>query len=365
MATCPHCQEEYSPPSAKFCDKCGKSVGEVPADSASSQPDVVAPEGSPVAAEKMSGLEVPAVSQPVATVDEPIGSDFNARSILVGEGNVPAGASGDAGGDTSYKFIMPGEGNIAQQTITNITTTEVKFCAAGNEELSGNRQLFKCPECNRQPICDRHFDDGQQLCTGCIEKRKSQASEMSQLLSEDELVILGGEVVPRSTVRLVNGQLVAEDGRRAADLKSQTFYAKPKQWFRVKPKLLRLEQQAMHRLHPHMQVGWTEEGDLCWDGIVRVRSGNEYQIHLRYPHRFPFAPPKAFVLNPKIERSRHIYEDGHLCLFHKDDAAWETNTTAAVVMSWVSLWLHCHEVWKETGEWIRPEVDKIVISPKY
>ena len=114
-----------------------------------------------------------------------------------------------------------------------------------------------------------------------------------------------------------------------------------------------------------MQIGWTDEGDCCWDGIVKVRSGNEYQIHLRYPHRFPFAPPKAYVINPKIERSRHIYDDGHLCLIHKDDGAWQTNTTAAVVMSWVSLWLHCHEVWKETGDWIRDEADQVEISPTY
>lgn len=341
MATCPHCQGEYSPPSAKFCDKCGKPVGEVPAASASAQPDVVVPEGLPVVGES-SGLGVPAASQLVATAEEPGGGDTNVRNILTGEGNV------SAGGDITYN-----------------TSVQEKWCAIGREQLFGDRQVFQCAQCYKNPVCELHFDRNLGLCNNCTGGRASKAAEMSQLLSEDEIVILGGEVVPRSTVRLVNGQLVAEDGRRAADLKSQTFYAKPKQWFRVKPKLLRLEQQAMHRLHPHMQVGWTEEGDCCWDGVVRVRSGNEYQIHLRYPHRFPFAPPKAYVVNPKIERSRHIYEDGHLCLFHKDDAAWETNTTAAVVMSWVSLWLHCHEVWKETGEWVRPEVDKIEISPKY
>ena len=340
MATCPHCQEEYSPPSAKFCNKCGESIGETPAASATSQPELVLPEERPVAAES-SGLGVSAAPQPVAT----------------------AAASG--AGDTSNRYVMPGEGNIGQQNVTNITSVQEKYCAVGREQLFGDRQRFQCAQCYKDPVCELHFDASRGLCKNCAGSQASKAAEMSQLLSEDEIVILGGEVVPRSTVRLVKGQLVAEDGRRAADLKSQTFYAKPKQWFRVKPKLLRLEQQAMLRLHPHMQIGWTDEGDCCWDGIVRVRTGNEYQIHLRYPHRFPFAPPKAFVVQPKIERSRHIYEDGHLCLFHKDDAAWETNTTAAVVMSWVSLWLHCHEVWKETGEWVKPEVDKIEISPNY
>ena len=340
MATCPHCQKEYSPPSAKFCDKCGKAVGEIPVASAPAQPDVVVPEGREVAAESL-GLGVPAASQPVATAVAPSGGDTNTRIVATGEGNV------SAVGDIIYNPV------------------EVKYCAIGREQLSGDRQLFQCAQCYKNPVCELHFDASRGLCKNCAGGQASKAVEMTQLLSEDEIVILGGEVVPRSTVKLVNGKLMAEDGRTAADLKTQTFYAKPKQWYKVKPRLLKLERQAMHQLHPHMQIGWSEEGDCCWDGIVRVRSGNEYQIHLRYPHRFPFAPPKAYVVQPKIERSRHIYEDGHLCLFHKDDAAWENNTTAAVVMSWVSLWLHCHEVWKETGEWVRPEVDKIEISPKY
>ncbi|PKB81860.1 MAG: hypothetical protein BZY88_05580 [SAR202 cluster bacterium Io17-Chloro-G9] len=333
MATCPHCQEEYSPPSAKFCNRCGESVGEITAASAPVQADVVAAESV------RSGI--PEASQPVATAEAP------------------------DGGDTNVKNIVTGEGNIAGQNVTVNQNVEVKYCAVGREQVFGDRQLFQCSQCYKNPVCELHFDASQGLCNNCAGGQASKAAEMTQLLSEDEIVILDGEVVPRSTVKLVNGQLVTEDGRRAADLKSQTFYARPKQWYKVKPKLLRLEQQAMQRLHPHMQMGWTEEGDCCWDGIVRVRSGNEYQIHLRYPHRFPFAPPKAYVVNPKIERSRHIYEDGHLCLFHKDDSAWENNTTAAVVMSWVSLWLHCHEVWKETGDWIKPEADQVIITPRY
>lgn len=364
MPTCPHCREEYSPDSAKFCNRCGVSFGDMPA-AVTTQSDMVEPEGQPVAAEQMSGTSGPAVSQPVATLGSPIGGDVNVQTSPVGDGGLSSEAANDSGGDTTNKNIITGEGNIGQQNITNITTTEVKFCAAGNEELSGNRQLFKCPECNRQPVCDRHFDDSRNLCELCVQRQKEKAIEMTELLSDDTTVIVGGEVVPRSTVKLVGGRLVSEDGRMAAEMKPQTFYARPKQWFRVKPKRLKLEQQAMHQLHPHMQIGMTDEGDCCWDGIVKVRSGNEYQIHLLYPHRFPFAPPKAFVINPKIERSRHIYDDGHLCLFHKDDAAWQTNTTAAVVMSWVSLWLHCYEVWKETGEWVRKEADQVVISPTY
>ena len=364
MPTCPHCREEYSPDTAKFCNRCGVSFGDMPA-AVSAQPDLVEPEGQPVAVEQMSGSGVSVASQPVGTLGSPIGGDIKVQSFPVGDGSLSAGAANDSSGDITNKNIITGEGNIGQQNITHITTTEVKFCAAGNEQLSGNSQLFKCPECNRQPVCDRHFDNSRNLCDLCVQRQKEKAIEMADVLRQPTVVIVAGEVVPKDTVTLVDGRLEDQYGRKAAELKRQTFYAKPKQWFRVKPKRLNLEQQAMHQLHPHMQIGWTDEGDCCWDGIVKVRSGNEYQIHLRYPHRFPFAPPKAYVINPKIERSRHIYDDGHLCLIHKDDAAWQTNTTAAVVMSWVSLWLHCHEVWKETGDWVREEADQVEISPTY
>ena len=276
MATCPHCQEKYSPPSAKFCDKCGKSVGEVPGASASAQPDVVVPEGLPVAAES-SGLGVPGAAQLVATAEEPGGGDTNVRNILTGEGNV------SAGGDITYN-----------------TGLQEKWCAIGREQLFGDRQLFQCAQCYKNPVCELHFDVSRGLCKNCTGGQGTKAAEMSQLLSEDEIVILGGEVVPRSTVRLVNGQLVAEDRRRAADLKSQTFYAKPKQWFRVKPKLLRLEQQAMQRLHPHMQMGWTEGGIAA--GTVLSESGLATSIRytLGIPTGFPSRRPKHMWSIPRL-----------------------------------------------------------------
>ena len=180
MATCPHCQEEYSPPSAKFCNRCGESVGEV----AAAQPDVVAAESV--------GSGVPDASQPVATAEAPGGGDTTTRIVSTGEGNL------SAGGDITYN-----------------TSIQEKWCAVGHEQLFEDRQLFRCAQCHRNPVCELHFDASQGMCNNCAGGQASKAAEMSQLLGEDDIVILGGEVVPRSTVTLVNGQLVAEDGRRA------------------------------------------------------------------------------------------------------------------------------------------------------
>ena len=121
MATCPHCQEEYSPPSAKFCDQCGKPIGETPAASAPAQPDLVMPDGRPVA--------------------------------------------------------------------------QVLFCVVGNEELFGDRIMYRCPKCARAPVCDTHFNLGAYgMCPDC----------WFSLTDEDRLF----EMAPRSSVRFLNGNLI-------------------------------------------------------------------------------------------------------------------------------------------------------------
>ena len=121
----------------------------------------------------------------------------------------------------------------------------------------------------------------------------------------------------------------------------------------------------MRRFYPSFQMAAASNGDLYWHGVVTTWMGNDYEIQLHYPISFPYIPPKAYVVQPKIAQSRHIYPDGHLCMFHRDDSSWEPTTTGATVMSWVSLWLHCYEAWQETGVWPREEHDEVVITTAY
>ena len=159
--------------------------------------------------------------------------------------------------------------------------------------------------------------------------------------------------------------MTTHDRRPVATIKENTWYVSSKQWYRVKPQLLEREQKAMARFYPSMNLGFESNGNASWEGAIVTWSGKSYKIALRYPPVFPYRAPLAYVVNPKIEESRHIYPDGHLCLFHKDDKAWQVNTTGATVMSWVTLWLHCYEAWRESGHWPRPEADQMVITPKY
>ena len=368
MANCPHCLAEYIPdPQQQFCSDCGKSLEE-----SSTATDLVSGAGDPV--ETQTGTE--------RTVPSP----------------APTGIE---------RTMVVGEGNIVGDTVSIRHEIAVEFCASGAERIYEGRMTFRCPECQRAPVCERHFDEARKMCSTCIEGPTVSCSLCGERLPTDQtftcskclrvagidhrdtrrnwctdcntqwavvvesmdkgkVVITGeGAVVGKEEVELVNNTLMTKDGKPVATIKDTVWYAKPKQWFRVKLKMLRREQQAMRRFYPKMELSTTSEGDLCWDGPVTTWSENEYLIHLRYPDSFPHLPPKAFVVQPKVEKSRQIHDDGHLCLFHKDDKIWQPETTAATVMTWVSLWLHCYEAWQETGNWPRREHDQVVVTPSY
>lgn len=393
MANCPHCHAEYTPNlEQEFCDRCGKRLGEAPATLARAP----SPPGLGASPEQLPGAVAGALAGAAASVG--VGSAQRP----------PAPAEASAGAPNTGRANVVGEHNIgAGRDVIIRQAVEVEFCASGFERIIHASRTFMCPECRRSPICDRHFDETRRLCTTCIEGRnvacaicggrlpadklftcqrchrvagtdhkdaaRNMCTECSarwagvvEAIQRDEVVITAhGTVAEMDNVKLVKGVLQTRDGKPVATIKENIWYAKPKQWHQVKPKLLIREQRAMQRFYPNLALLTSREGDLRWEGPVSTWAGNEYVIQLRYPDAFPYMPPKAYILSPKVERSRHIYEDGHLCLFHRDDKTWQPETTAATVMSWVSLWLHCYEVWQETGEWPRREHDQIVVSPVY
>lgn len=354
MANCPHCQFEFdSLPGQTGCPECGRSL-----------------------IDSSTAVSVP---------------------------------SGPESAMATNKVIGVGEGQTAGRDL--IINEATSYCAVGAEELYGNRRKYRCLNCGKSPVCEVHFDVPKKFCVDCIGElavgrtvpcgfcgdrvpvaeaftcpkclkicgpdHKSATRELCEDCSarwdqvvediENEKVGIGpgGTVVTREDVSVKNGVIQDKEGHTVATIKKQTWYARRRQWHTVKPQLLRKEQQAMNRLYPNMELATEPDGDVTWQGTITTWTQNNYVVQLRYPMAFPYAPPKVFVISPKIPKSRHIYEDGHLCLFHKDDKAWQPRTTAATMMSWVSLWLHCYEVWQETGTWPRPEADDFVITPNY
>ncbi len=376
MVQCPHCQTEYTPePGYDFCDQCGNRFSD-------SQETGARAEGE-------SGLAVDATPT------------VRASAAPDSAGPAPAG---------SVKVQGVGEGVVVGGDYTVNTTVQVEYCAVGFEQLVGVgvRDKFRCPKCHKDPVCNRHFNQESGMCESCVAGPRiacdmcheqlpaSQAftcprckrtvgnnhldpdkqvwctdcrAEWGKVIDATENEKVGvtekGTIVGEDDVVLNGKVLQTKDGESVHLFKDNIWYAKPKQWHQVKKPLLRREQQAMRRFYPDLILHSAPNDELFWEGAVKTWSGNEYEIHLRYPASFPFRPPKSYVVNPKIEQSRHIYPDGHLCMFHKDDKAWEPNTTGATMMSWISLWLHCYEVWLETGEWPRKEHDNMVITTNY
>jgi len=372
MLYCSNCDIKYQSDQAqKFCDKCGGPVQMIEDRSISS-----------VTPTHATGME---------SVTSPTDNDTVELKMPRQTDPSPPSATNLEIGDR----------------VTNVynNASSQDYCAYGGERVYQDKS-FRCPECGRDPICTDHFDKTLRLCSFCVESRtqscstcntKGLADDMAKCpkclkifcsdhsnanselclecseqwanvvaaMESGEVAISMGTVIGTDEITIKGDSIITKDGYPVATIKENTWYASPKQWYRVKNQLLLQEKQAMGRFYPNMNLDFSKDENAHWNGTVTTWSGKSYSVRLSYPAVFPYRPPKAYILDPKIERSRHIYPDGHLCLFHKDDKAWQINTTGATVMSWVSLWLHCYEAWLETGDWPRPEADELEISPAY
>lgn len=271
--------------------------------------------------------------------------------------------------------------NYGSGSTFNYTSTETQYCAAGDEEFISSWRKFRCAGCGRNPVCENHYDSVKKACTICQAETSSNAEspnaddgsrskldEIADQLEQDELVAINpdGNIVPRDELMLINGKLSDKDGNQVSSLKQNIWYARPRQWYQVRPKLVQREVQAME-IHPQMTLHTDPKfsGDAYWQGMLRTTTGNNYEIKIEFRRSFPNTPPKVWITNPKIPRSRHIYPDGHLCFFHIDDNTWQPKTTSATIFAWIAKWLHSYEIWCVTGEWPGGEHDQDVIEPEY
>jgi hypothetical protein len=331
MLVCPKCKTEVVNPDHKFCVECKTEL-----------------DGPPSSEESEASSDLPASiggSSTVVAAPEPSaeGTARTSRTNVVGEHNI----TGD--NVTVIQYAAP-EGSAAL------------YCGVGHESILPGGRSYQCPDCERLPVCAEHFAPEKRRCVDCVQKSEA----FIRTLEEPDIVIdQMGQVREQSTVRAVGDTLVSETGERVATIKPNIWYAPAKQWYQVKPRLLGRERRAVTSMYPGMEMGKTSKGSIFWAGTLTTASGNAYDVRIQYPSNFPYIPPRAYVVRPKIKESRHIYKDGHLCMFHKDDKVWQNETTAATVVSWTALWLHCYEVWVDTGEWPRRERDQVVVQTAY
>lgn len=372
MLYCSNCDIKYPADEGQgFCDKCGGPVQPL------QEQSITPTTASDIALQRTAAAPDGADELPVRLTDQSNTPSSTPTNVDIGD------------------------------KVTNVynSTSGQDYCAYGGERVYQDKS-FRCPECGRDPICTDHFDKSLRLCPFCVESRTTACSTCkTRQLSENmlkcprclktvcdnhsndshalciecseqwadvvaamesgEVAISMGTVIGTDQIEIKGDSIVTKDGHPVATIKENTWYSSPKQWYRVKDQLLTQEKQAMRRFYPNMALEFSDDENAHWSGDIVTWSGKSYSVRLSYPAAFPYRPPKTYVTDPKIVRSRHIYPDGHLCLFHKDDKAWQINTTGATMISWVSLWLHCYEAWLDTGEWPRPEADELEISPIY
>lgn len=167
-----------------------------------------------------------------------------------------------------------------------------------------------------------------------------------------------------------DGRLVpAHEGRAqegGIDLRKSREWGAP--WYTANPRRLELEQRIMAHAFPRFVLGLAQDprrehgwlvadrGELFWAGRLRTHSRRIYGVILSYPQVFPDEQIRCFVVEPKIDETRHRYLDGHLCLYSNDHGGPGEGyqpgvTTAATCVGWVSAWLHAHEIFATTGRW--------------
>lgn len=117
-----------------------------------------------------------------------------------------------------------------------------------------------------------------------------------------------------------------------------------------------LQIAAMRSLFPNFRYYKSQQ---YWIGYLQPSEDSPiYQVKIKYRGH---SEPEVTILNPKIEKAKHRYSKGKLCLFYPDDPKnmkWTKDSLIAkTIVPWTAVWLFCHEHWLETGVWLNEEVD--------
>jgi hypothetical protein len=177
-------------------------------------------------------------------------------------------------------------------------------------------------------------------------------------------------------VRVVNGQVVAEDGGGAggppapttqgsgkpAPAAAQGVQVKPHEWgASAAPELFYAtpagearafaEQALLAREYPGFEMDVDDDGTPFAHGFIgpnEVIKGRYHLLLVIPPAYGNGALPLSFVLEPAMPPGApHRYQDGSLCLDHS--GAFTRKSTLVTFLAWVSVWLVLYEEWIETG----------------
>lgn len=97
------------------------------------------------------------------------------------------------------------------------------------------------------------------------------------------------------------------------------------------------------------------DGEFSWvETLSSTATGQPFLLNISYPERFPYEPPRAFILQPSVTGAPHLLLDGSLCLWENPSVGDGVRTTALMVRNRAIVWFLTYEIWKVTGTWEAP-----------
>ncbi len=90
-----------------------------------------------------------------------------------------------------------------------------------------------------------------------------------------------------------------------------------------------------------------------------IRDFTKYRIRVEYrPQKKPVKRIRVFIEEPLIERKKHFWRDGSLCLYKHSNFQWKKGMTIRNdLFPSICTWLYHYEVWLKTGEWYGEEAE--------
>jgi len=74
------------------------------------------------------------------------------------------------------------------------------------------------------------------------------------------------------------------------------------------------------------------DNKLIWIGVLLPSCIKVYKVAIEYPSDYPYKSQEAFVIEPKLKNSIHMYSSGSLCLMYPQDNTYTCKTTAEQIV---------------------------------
>jgi len=118
------------------------------------------------------------------------------------------------------RTVVTGKHNITGDRVTVIQYTGTegsadRWCGVGNESMLPGIQAYRCPKCERSPVCAEHFVPDRSRCSECVKLSDQRDSDLND---RDIVIDPMGQVVEKSKIKTVGGTLISDTGERVATI---------------------------------------------------------------------------------------------------------------------------------------------------